>query len=361
MSTWKAQLKDVLAQVPGVLGLARLTVETVRVCMRWRVTGLAAEMGFFAILSLPPLVFGLLGAVGYLGQWLGEDIVAQVTANIERYSAQFLTTESLNKVLMPTIADALSAGRPDVISIGFLLSLWSGSRCLNVLLDTVSIMYGQGGVRGIVRTRVMSLSIYCVSLLFGAVLFPLIVIGPELLSQIVPDRVQFLMFLYWPLVGGLTILGLATLYYIAVPQRSSWVRDLPGAALTLVIWVVASYILRLVLGTSVGGTSIYGPLAAAIVVLIWLYFLGIGVLIGAAVNAASHHLWPPTATPVEVRAREWVDEKVQRLRVDNSRAEDDEETSPAAAREAGEQPAPEPANDESDTGRSGLDDRRAIG
>lgn len=346
MTAWKARLKDVLAQVPGLLGLVRLTVETVRVCMRWRVTGLAAEAGFFALLSLPPLIFGLLGAVGYLGGWLGPDIVDQVTLSINDYGSQFLTDESLNEVIMPTINDALSGGRPDVISIGFLLSLWSGSRCLNVLLDTISIMYGQGGVRGIIKTRVLSLSIYCVSVVFGAVLFPLIVIGPELVSQMLPDRLQFLVTFYWPFVGGLTILGFATLFYIAVPQRASWVRDLPGAALTLVIWVGASYVLRLVLGNSVGGASIYGPLAAAIVVLIWLYFLGIGVLIGAALNAASHRLWPPTATPVEVRAKEWVEDQVQRLRTDN-------EPEPAAE-EA-------PDGDESRRGRSGLDDPRAIG
>lgn len=345
MTSWKARLKDVLAQVPGLLGLARLTAETVRVCMRWRVTGLAAEAGFFALLSLPPLVFGLLGAVGYLGGWLGPDIVDQITLELKRYAAQFLTDQSLNDVLMPTIDDALSAGRPDIISIGFLLSLWSGSRCLNVLLDTISIMYSQGGVRGIIKTRVLSLSIYCVSVLFGAVMFPLIVLGPELLSQMLPDRLQFLVTFYWPFVGGLTILGLATLFYIAVPQRSSWVRDLPGAALTLVIWVGASYVLRMVLGNSVGGASIYGPLAAAIVVLIWLYFLGIAVLIGAAMNAASHRLWPPTTNPVELRAKEWMEDQVQRLRPDNGSDSESEEPAPT---------------DDSRQGRSGLDDPRAI-
>ena len=51
---------------------------------------------------------------------------------------------------------------------------------------------------------------------------------------------------------------------------------------------------------SVGGTSIYGPLAAPIVVLIWLYFLAIAVLIGAALNAAVDDLWPH---PARVGAR----------------------------------------------------------
>ena len=59
-----------------------------------------------------------------------------------------------------------------------------------------------------------------------------------------------------------------------------------GRVLALVIWVLSSGAALRVIGASVGGTSIYGPLATPIVVLIWLYFLAIAVLIGAALNAA---------------------------------------------------------------------------
>ena len=44
--------------------------------------------------------------------------------------------------------------------MGFLVSVWSGSRALGVVIDTVSIMYGLGGRRGIVRTRALSLVLY---------------------------------------------------------------------------------------------------------------------------------------------------------------------------------------------------------
>ena len=44
----------------------RLVVSTVGVCFRNRVTGLAAEAAFFALLSLPPLLFGLAGSIGYV-------------------------------------------------------------------------------------------------------------------------------------------------------------------------------------------------------------------------------------------------------------------------------------------------------
>ena len=44
--------------------LWRLIVTTTSSCMRYRVTGLAAEAAFFAVLSMPPLVFALAGAIG---------------------------------------------------------------------------------------------------------------------------------------------------------------------------------------------------------------------------------------------------------------------------------------------------------
>jgi membrane protein len=68
--------------------------------------------------------------------------------------------------------------------------------------------------------------------------------------------------------------------------RTPWRSDLPGAALTLLLWLAGSALLRLVLGLSVGTTSIYGPLAAPIAVLVWLYLICLALLVGAAFNAS---------------------------------------------------------------------------
>ena len=46
--------------------LWRVLAQTLAACLRYRVTGLAAEAAFFAILSLPPLIFGLAGSIGFI-------------------------------------------------------------------------------------------------------------------------------------------------------------------------------------------------------------------------------------------------------------------------------------------------------
>lgn len=292
MTDARRWLLRVLGRIPGAVPAARLTIGTVRICLRYRVTGLASEAGFFALLSLPPLVLGLFGGVGYLGEALGRRTVEQVRIAVFDYAARFLTQDVIDSVLGPTVDDVFAGGRVDLISVGFLLSLWSGSRALNVIVDTISIMYGQAGVRGVIRTRTLSFSLYLGALLLGVVTIPLVLLGPGLLGEVLPEPWDAVGFLYWPVVVVLAVGGLASLYHVSTPRRSPWSRDVPGAVLTLVIWLIASFLVRGTIAASLGSGSIYGPLSAPIVLLIWLYTLAIAVLIGAALNAAIRELWP---------------------------------------------------------------------
>jgi len=254
--------------------------------MRYRVTGLAAEGAFFAVLSLPPLVFGLAGSIGYVVGIFGEENVRGVKAQIVDLALQALTEESVQRVLVPTLDAVLDQGRADIISIGFVLALWSGSRALNVFIDTISIMYGMGGRRGIVKTRLLSFTMYVIVLAAGVVVVPLVLAGPALVDRLLPENLDGLNALYWPTVVLSTSLFLTTLYHLAVPVRTPWRHDLPGAVLALLLWIGGSYLLRFVLAESIGGTSIYGPLAAPIAVLLWLYLIVISLLMGAAFNAS---------------------------------------------------------------------------
>ena len=251
----------------------RLLASTVGACLRYRVTGLAAEAAFFAILSLPPLVFGLAGSIGYFadrydvgrgGRRSSDQILDARSAGADR------RTRSTDRP--PTLEQVLEQGRVDVISLGFVLALWSGSRALNVFVDTITIMYGLGGRRGIVRTRALSFSLYVIALVLGIVVRAAGAGGPALVADLVPDRVSWLESLYWPIVLVLTIAFVTTLYHLSVPVRTSWRYDVPGAVLTL------GGVDRRQLGAArhsaepaAAATSIYGPLAAPIAVLLWLY------------------------------------------------------------------------------------------
>jgi len=268
---------------------------TVRACMQYRVTGLAAEAAFFGVLSLPPLVFGLAGSIGYVAGIFGDQSVESVKTGLINLAGRALTQDTVNAVVVPMLNAVLERGRADVISIGFVLALWSGSRALNVFIDTVTIMYGMRGQRGIVKTRAISFSVYTIGLFVAVTVLPLLLAGPGVVHKMLPSSISALADLYWPIVVAMSMLLMTSLYHWAPPDRLPWVYGLPGALLVFGIWFGGSIILRIFLTASIGGqsTSIYGPLAAPIVVLIWLYVIAIAVLIGAALNSAVAQIWPP--------------------------------------------------------------------
>lgn len=290
--------------------LWRVVVTTVGACLRYRVSGLAAEAAFFAVLSVPPLVFALTGAVGFVSGQLSATQVAEVQDAIIELSRRALTENAVNKIIVPTLDDVLQRPRFDVISVGFVLALWSGSRALNVFVDTITIMHGLGGHRGIIRTRALSFGLYILAVITGGVSIPLVVAGPTLVNRWLPERLAFLMGFYWPTVIIVCICFLATLYHVSVPVRTNWSFNLPGATFSLFCWVAGSYVLRWILTvTAAESRSIYGPLAAPIAVLLWLYVLAIAVLIGAAVNAAFDTVFPQAST---TRARRELMERLRR-------------------------------------------------
>ena len=292
--------------------LWRLVVSTVGTCMRNRVTGLAAEAAFFAVLSLPPLIFALAGSIGYIFAQFSESQIDEVRETVLDLAAQALTPQTVDSIITPTLDDVLDGGRYDVVSIGFILALWSGSRALNVFVDTITIMYGLGGHRGIVRTRALSFLLYVLGMITGVITIPLVVAGPTLVARWLPDRVSVLNNLYWPTVLVLGVCFLTTLYHVSVPVRTAWRYNAPGAVFTMFCWVFGSALLRLVLvSTAQGSTSIYGPLATPIAVLLWLYLLSIAVLIGAALNAAFDQIWPQREL---TKARL---ERLKRLKLEN--------------------------------------------
>lgn len=291
-------------------------VTTAGSCLRHRVTGLAAEAAFFAVLSVPPLIFAMAGAIGFVTDQVSPAQVADVRAAVIDLSEGALTEGAVHKIIEPTIDDVLAGGRFDVISLGFVLALWSGSRALHVFVDTITIMHGLGGHRGVVKTRALSFVLYVLAMVLAVFMVPLVVAGPELVERWLPHHLDVLMAFYWPAVVLVSICFLATLYHVSVPVRTRWSFNLPGATFTLVCWIVGSYLLRWFLTiTAADSRSIYGPLAAPIAVLLWLYLVSIAVLIGAAVNAAFDSAFPQSSTML---ARS---ELVQRLRRIGSRPE----------------------------------------
>ncbi|MEU4657676.1 YihY/virulence factor BrkB family protein [Streptomyces sp. NPDC023723] len=281
-----------------------LLKDTVNSCMEYRILGLAAEAAFFTLLSVPPLLLSVLGLLGYVDLWIGADTTDSLRVNILDASRAVLSERGVKEITEPILDDVMKGGRPDVISIGFLFALWSGSRAVNVFIDTITVMYGLDGVRGLVKTRLLSFGLFIVALLIGSIALPLMVAGPDAVVRIVPWSTTVVQVLYWPVVIVLSIAFLTTLYHVSVPVRSPWIEDVPGALVALAMWVFGSFLLRIYLTSTVEGPTIYGSLAAPVAVLLWIGVSAFAVLVGAAVNAAIDRVWPAAATAAAREANE---------------------------------------------------------
>ncbi|WMX44404.1 YihY/virulence factor BrkB family protein [Streptomyces roseicoloratus] len=311
-----------------------LLKDTVNSCIEYRILGLAAEAAFFTLLSLPPLLLGLIALLGYADEWTNTDTVASIEENILHAARTVLSDRGVNEIARPLLEDVTQGKRPELVSLGFAIALWSGSRAVNVFIDTITVMYGLDGHRGIVKTRLLAFLLYLVALVIGAVVLPLAVVGPDRLVQLVPWGTEVVSVLYWPTVILLSIAFLTTLYHVSVPVRSPWIEDIPGALVALAMWVLGSFVLRIYLTSQVEGPTIYGSLAAPIAVLLWIGISAFAVLVGAAVNAAIDRVWPSVATAAAREANEraraaQAADLVARLRAEEEDVDEDDPDMPS--------------------------------
>ncbi len=302
------------AKIRGVLW--RIIRGTSISAFRYRITGLAAEAAFFTLLSLPPLVLGLIGTIGHFRSLFGTGTVVEIREWVIEKAQTVLTDQSVQSVVVPLLDDVLKGGRVELVSLSFLVSLWAGSRALNVYVDTITIAYGLSGVRGVIRTRLRAFVLYLGGLGVGLVIIPVLVAGPTLVLHWLPEGARVLHLLYWPVLIVVSVVFLALLYYLSVPVRTAWWRGVPGGGVALAIWALGSLILRLYLDGSASGVTVYGSLGAAIAVLAWLYVTALAVLIGAALNAEIDKLWPG-----EYTARARAEAAEAEARVANARVE----------------------------------------
>jgi membrane protein len=285
----------------------RLIRRTLGKAWQDRVLGLSAEAAFWQLVSLPALVLALMGSLGYLTGLVSPRAIGSIEDTLLDAFGRAFTPSVVDEIVAPTVEEVLNHGRADVISIGFVLSLWAGSSATSTFVNTITIAYGMRDLRGAVRSRLLALWLYLGSLAAGIVVLPLMVLGPGQIVGLFPENLRpdvsaLIRAVYWPTLGGLLLLGLVTFYHLALPRRLPWHRGLPGAVFAMGIFLLGGYGLRDYVGFVVSRVFIYRALAAPIAALLFLFLLALAVLLGAELNATIEQEWPSKPTRRERRA-----------------------------------------------------------
>lgn len=286
---------------PKVLATVRLGRRTLREVGDDRLVRLAAEVAFWALLSLPPLALGLLGLVGYVGSSLGASTLARIHHDVLHAAGTVLSPTTVHNVVRPLVDQVLAKGHPDAVSSGFFISFWSGSAAMNAYVDAITVAYDMGGLRRPWRTRLLALGLYLVAIAAGVILLPALALGPDVIVSLAPKGLTpqasaAVHGLYWPVVGLAALAVLTTLYWVAVPVRHPWYRQLPGAAVAMAVWLAGSFGLRFYLTSGLRNTSAAGSLSAPIAILLFFYVTALAVLLGAELNSTMDEMWPHPAT-----------------------------------------------------------------
>ncbi|MFD3507105.1 YihY/virulence factor BrkB family protein [Nocardia sp. NPDC058666] len=299
----------------------RLVVRVATKCWDNSIFTKSAAAAFWQTLSLAPLLLGILGSLGYVGGLFGPDTLEIVEAKIIAFSRDFFSPSVVSDLIEPTVDDVLGKGRGAVVSVGFVLSLWAGSSAMSTFVDAIVEAHGQQDARHPVWQRIFALLLYVQFVVAAVLILPVIALGPTRIGRVLPESwrepgLRLVDTFYYPIVGLLLIVGLTTLYKLALHKSLPWHRLFGGALVAGVFFMAASDLLRRYLSAiSATGVS-YGALATPIAFLLFTYFLGFAVILGAEFNAAVQEFWPARATRIE-QVKEWITSQV--------RGEDDEE------------------------------------
>ena len=258
---------------------------------RARIGGLSAEIAFFGLLGLFPAVIVFAAALGSLDVVIG----AGAAADTERWLLdRVVETFGRDNTLRDTVEELFDRSNAGLITAGVVLTVYASSRGFTAVVGALDVTYGHEHRRNWISTRVMGFVLTLFTVLVSALVAAMVVVGPLLGGgEELADRLgagsAFTTawdWFRWPVVFVVVVCWAASIYHFAPRRRTPWRSDLPGAVVGTVWWLAVSFGFRVYLDAAVGGmNAVFGLLGGALILLVWLYLLAMGLLVGAEINS----------------------------------------------------------------------------
>lgn len=250
------------------------------------VFGRAAQLSYYFLLSLFPLLIFLTSLIGVI---VGSE--SSIRRSLFSRLSQVMPPAAFS-LIDSTMQEVAAASSGSKISFGILAALWAASNGMGAITEALNVAYDVKESRPWWKQRLtaISLTIGLSVLIIGALV--LVLSGGKIADNLAANFALGTVFtftwrfLQWPIVFATVLFAFAMIYYFAPDVRDQeWVWITPGAFLGVVLWLLVSFGFRLYLHYFDSYSKTYGSLGAVIVLMLWLFFTGAAVLIGGEVNA----------------------------------------------------------------------------
>jgi membrane protein len=256
----------------------------------------AGNLAYLAMLAIFP--FFILGAALFQligGQENAEMIVLTVVSGLP---------PAVASEIRPAAIAAVNARTGWVLWLGAAVALWTVSSLIETIRDILRRAYAASPGGAFWRYRLASVGLILASVVILMLsLFAQVAIGAaqEVIQSAFPQLAELVALLRLSrLVPAALLVGsLWVLFYSLTPQayrygpHPTW----PGALATAGWWIAVATALPIVLRYFLSFDLTYGSLAGIMVTLFFFWLIGLGVVIGAELNAALAHVPLVTGEP----------------------------------------------------------------
>ncbi|MCA0172446.1 YihY/virulence factor BrkB family protein [Bacillus sp. RAR_GA_16] len=252
--------------------------------MRNRVTSLAAELAYYFMLSIFPLLILILSILPYL--------------SIDKQEAvSFLTKYApgeTGSILQDNVLSIISEPQGGLLTVGILGTIWSASNGMMALMRALNLAYDVDETRSFIKARLLSIVLTIGLVLVFIVTLVLPVFGDVIIDVVtsalnLPSSTEILFrILRWVIAVAIMACILAALYRFAPNKHFPFKEVIIGALIATVGWQVISLAFAFYVSNFGNYSATYGSLGGVIILMLWFYLTGIILLIGGEVNALLH-------------------------------------------------------------------------
>jgi membrane protein len=245
---------------------------------------IAGSMAFSTLLSLFPFLIFLFALASFFD--LEAAARDAISLSLGAFPAEIATA------LVERFGEAVSVKRPDLLTLGGVLAIWSASNGVESLRMGLNRAYEEKETRNILVRRSQSLGVVLVAAALALFLAYMTIVSTVIWAQL-PDyateagRILFDNIVMHYAIAGAALLLALTLAHLSLPAgKRGWRDVLPGVTVSTIIWLGLAAGFSWYLSHYGSYQTIYGGLGGVAAAMVFFWFTAASILFGAELNKA---------------------------------------------------------------------------